>query len=104
MQYQQPHATEHTLMYSIDYCIVDGGMGRVSPPGENIGRIQDLLGQAVLWLILSGRDDRNGVTEQLGDSCGDGAVHAVWVALGHVSAISLGLLVKVFAPYSDADR
>jgi hypothetical protein len=58
----------------------------------------------VLWLILSGRGDHNGITEHFGDSCGDGAVHAVWVALGHAGAIALGLFVKVFAPYSDADR
>jgi hypothetical protein len=58
----------------------------------------------MLWLILSGRDDRSGITEQFGDSRGYRAVHAVRVALGHADAISFGLFVKVFAPYSDADR
>ena len=58
----------------------------------------------MLWLILSSRDDRNGITEQFGDSCRDGTVHAVWVALSHAGAILFGLFVKVFAPYSDADR
>jgi hypothetical protein len=104
VQHQQPHATEHALMYSIDYGIVDAGVGRVSPPGENVGRAQDLLTQAMLWLILSGCHDRSGITEQFGHSGGDGAVHAIWVALGHAGAISFGLFVKVFAPYSDADR
>ena len=91
-------------MYSIYYRIVDAGMSRMSPPGQHIGRIQDLLGEAVLWLILSGHGDGRGIAERFGDSGGDGTVHAAWVTLGHAGMIAFGLLMKVLAPHGDADR
>ena len=44
MQHQQAHPTENALMYSLDDCVVDAGMGCMSPPGQHVGRVQDLLG------------------------------------------------------------
>ena len=65
VQHQQTHAAENALMYSVDDGLVDCGMGCMSPPGQDVGTGQDLLGQTMLWLILGSRADGNGVTQQL---------------------------------------
>jgi hypothetical protein len=53
VQDQQTHATKNALLYTINDRIVDAGMGRMAPPGEHIGAIEDFLGQTMFWLILS---------------------------------------------------
>jgi hypothetical protein len=76
-------------LHSIDDGIRYAGMGRMSPPGQHIGRRQDVLRQTVFWLILSGQADGYGVTQQLVQASGYCTVHAVWIALCHASPVSL---------------
>jgi hypothetical protein len=58
------------------------------PPGEHIGRRQESLVEAVLWLILSSRGDPDGVAQQFGQTGSDCAVHSLGVALGHGSLVA----------------
>ena len=76
----------------------------MTPPGEHVGAVQDLLGEPVLGLVLRGDADLHGVAQQLGQAGGDGAVHAVGIALGHAGLVAFGVLVEVLAPDGDADR
>ena len=43
VQHQQTHATENPLLYLINYRIIDAAMGRVPPPGQHIGAVQDRI-------------------------------------------------------------
>ena len=38
-----PAATENPLLYLINYRIIDAAMGRVPPPGQHIGAVQDRI-------------------------------------------------------------
>jgi hypothetical protein len=91
-------------VYAIDYRVVNVLMRRMAPPGEHIGRRQESLVKAVLWLILRSRGDRDGVAQKFSQTGSDCAVHSLGVALGHGSLVAFSPLVKVLAPYSDADR
>ena len=104
MQHEKPHTAKHALLEAIDHRIVNAGMGGVPPPGQHIGPAQDLIGQPVLWLILSSNVDRDGITQQFGETSGDCTVHAAGVALSHASLVAFGSFMKVLAPYGDADR
>ena len=104
MQREQTHPTQNALVYPIDDRIINLRVRRMSPPGEHIGRRSDVLGQTVLWLILSSRIDDHGAPEELRDAGRDCPMHAVWIALGHAGLVSFESFVKILAPYGDADR
>jgi hypothetical protein len=91
-------------VYAIDYRVVNVLMRRMAPPGEHIGRGQDVFCQTVFWLILSSRGDRDGVAQKFSQTGSDCAVHPLGVPLGHGSLVAFCPLVKVLAPYGDADR
>jgi len=90
--------------YPIYHRVIDACMRRMAPPGEHVGRRQDALVKAVLWLILSSPGNRDGVAQHFSQAGSDCAVHSVGVALGHSGLVAFCPLVKVLAPDSDADR
>ena len=104
VQHQQAHPAEHPPVHPVDHRVVDAGVGRVPPPGQDVGVVQHLVGQAVLRLVLGGGADLDRVAEQLARARGDRAVHALGIALGHAGPVALGVLVEVLAPDGDADR
>ncbi|GAA2106278.1 hypothetical protein GCM10009841_25750 [Microlunatus panaciterrae] len=58
----------------------------------------------MVGLLVGGGAHFDGITQQFFDACGDSAVHALGIALGHGRAVPLGVFVVVFAPYGDANR
>src|SRR5450759_2100754 len=54
MQDNQAHAGQHTLVDALDDCIVDLIVSHVPPPQEHIRLCQDILSQAMLWIIECG--------------------------------------------------
>ncbi len=51
MQYQQAHSRKHALMHACDDFVGDIFMSRMSPPGEDVGLIENGCCQAVLGLV-----------------------------------------------------
>ena len=47
----QAHAGQHTTVYAIDDVVPDLVVGFVSPPDEDVGLGEDVLGEAVLGLV-----------------------------------------------------
>jgi len=57
MQHDEPHAPQHPAMHPVDNRIGHFFMRFVSPPNQNICRIQRILGQAMLRFVQSGIPD-----------------------------------------------
>ena len=104
MQDEQAHTAEHPPMHPVDHGVVDPSVGRVAPPGEDIGAAEDFLAQPVFGLILGRGPDLDGVAEEVDQAGRDGTVHAVRIALRHAGLVAVGMLMKVLAPDGDADR
>ena len=51
MEHNQAHAVEHALVDPLDNGVVHLAVRQVAPPGEHVGLLQDIRGQAVLRLI-----------------------------------------------------
>src|SRR5215204_6983671 len=79
-------------------------MGRVTPPREHVSAGQHLLGQPVLRLILGGRTNLYCVSQEVAETGGNRAVHALRISLRHAGSISFDILVVVLAPDGDTDR
>ena len=100
VQDDQAHAGEHVALHPPDDLVPDLVVSRVPPPGEDIGLLQHLVGQAVVGVVEGCRTDDAPVAEVLGDRLRDGRVHPVGVDPrdGLVDP-----LVAVLAPDGDPD-
>ena len=104
MQDEQAHPAEHPLVDPLDDLVGHAGVGGVAPPGQHVGLVEDLRRQSVLRLVLGGRTDLDVTSQRGAEAGGDGAVHPVGIALGHLGAVAVGVLVEVLAPDGDANR
>src|SRR5258708_24102961 len=61
-QDDESHAQQHALVDSLDDGVVNPSVRRVAPPGQDIGSLQHLVGQAVLGLtdeVLEARSEEH---------------------------------------------
>lgn len=97
MKADEAHAVHDPSIYALDNLIAYFPMRGMSPPDQNIGLIQDFLGQPMLGLIQSRRPDIKAcLIEAIGDNCMD----SFWVDL--CNRFDLFLMAK-FVPDCDAD-
>ena len=91
VQDDEPHAAQHRLVHAVDDLVGDLVVRRVAPPGQHVGALEHLGGQAVLGLLERRRADG----AEVGERGGEGAVDAVGVDRAHVV---LRALVHVLVP------
>ena len=92
MQHDESHAQQHALMHTLHHRVVDVVVSNVTPPGEDVGRRQNLFRQAVLRLIKRRRAHVRARSQSVADSFGDGGVHAARIVGLHGCLV---LLVQV---------
>ena len=64
----QAHPVEDPALDPIDDGVGDLGVGGMAPPGQDVGRGEDLLGQAVLGLVERRDPDvEPGIAQPVGD-------------------------------------
>src|SRR5690349_7079355 len=81
-------------MHALDDLIGDGVMRIVSPPRQDVGLGERILGQAVLWFFESGGPDADVLAELAAQAIGDGAMHSLWVdALDRLVTTFVNVLV-----------
>src|SRR6266704_2691144 len=99
MENHEAHPLEHAAVHARDDLVVDLAVSRVSPPGENIGAGENVVGEPVLRHVERGRARLEmGV---LAKPLGDALVHGLRIHLGNHPALSF---VHVLAPDGDANH
>jgi len=88
-------------MDTLDDCVVDFIMRDMPPPGEDVGLLEDVVGEAVRGLVERAGHDNGGVAEPRRHAIGDRAVHALRATLCNTL---LDLFVAVLAPDDDTNR
>jgi hypothetical protein len=96
VQHEQPHTGQYPFVDPVGELVVHLGVRRVAPPGQDVGRLEDVVRQPLLRLVEDGGADVDTFAEVRADGVGDGPVHTGRVALGDVG---LGLLVPALAPH-----
>ena len=91
----QAHPVEHAPLDALDDRVGDLVVRDVAPPGQDVGRREDRVGQAVLGLVERGRPD---VEPGLAQAVGDRAVDAVRVDRARRR---VGALLAVLVPDRD---
>ena len=80
MQDHETHAVEHPLLHPVDDGVVDLGVRHMAPPGQDVGRIEDRLAQAMLRLVQCGG---RGFVAAFAQTGGEAGVDAVGIDLRH---------------------
>jgi hypothetical protein len=104
MQDDEPHSLPYTALHTLHDLIRHLPVGRMAPPGEHIGLVQHLLGEAVVRLLQGGCADFQGRLAGAGGGLQrirDAPVHALRVDSAHGLVL---LFVDVFAPDGDMDH
>jgi len=98
MKDDEAHTLKHARLDAINDLVVDVSVGGVSPPGQDVGLVENLLGKAVFGLG-EGRCphlDAGGFPQALGD----GFMHAVGVDISHGGIL---FFMHVLAPHGHSD-
>lgn len=97
MQHHQSHPGQHALLHPVDDRVLNLVMRHVTPPGQNVGAVEQVLRQALVRII-----NRAALNEKaaIREASGDSTVHAVRVDPGNRRVI---LLVPAFVPDRQAN-
>src|SRR5712692_2053293 len=98
MQHDQSHAIQDVLLHTVYDVILHFVVKDMSPPDQNIGLVQYVLAETVIWFVKSSRADDKAAFPQCAR---DHIVHPVRVNLLH---FVMSLFVSVFIPYGNAQR
>ena len=96
MQNDQAHAVQYMLMDALDNGVIHFVMGNVAPPDQNIGVVQNFLGQAVLRHIQGGGFY---IKTGFGQKIGDAAMDALRVDFRDIGVFDF---MDIFVPYGYA--